>query len=514
MQYPPKDIEEAAVYIRVSTSRQEQEGTSLETQESSCLDLTVRRGYRLQPHNILRETESGAFMDRPALETLLQKVRNREVKVVVVHDPDRLARDPRDTINITHTFLEAGVRLEFVNGPSDTSPEGQLLMYVLGFSAQKERLQFMERSMRGKESVAKSGRMPTTGGVGLYGYDYDPDQKLRVVNEEEAAVLRRMFQWALDGISTYRIACMLNEAKIPSKTGKLWSQSRVKRTLQNIAYTGVQYYGRYRHRKMAGGKRIVTEKPISEAILVEGFTPKLISPEFWNETQERLATRTGRWSPKGPKYLMTGFTSCGKCGGPVVGGMITTKTRYYRCVNTRPRAERPVSCDSRYIRGNELESLAWDYISSAIKNPDILSQQVRHLAETGEGDLGEEMKRLRRERDDLRSQQSRLLDQRQKDFIDQELLESKIGPLKLLREEKERQLQALEEQQRMKDAAAAASDRIALYCLELAKGLENADFEVKRATFAAFGVKVVVTSDDLVITIVVDPSATIMSPSS
>ena len=55
----------------------------------------------------------------------------------------------------------------------------------------------------------------------------------------------------------------------------------MKRTLQTLAYTGAQYYGRFRVRSVRGGKREVTKKPDSEAILIEGFTPQLISPEFF-----------------------------------------------------------------------------------------------------------------------------------------------------------------------------------------------------------------------------------------
>ena len=110
------------------------------------------------------------------------------------------------------------------------------LTYFMGYAAQRERLQLMERTMRGKEQAAKDGRMPATGGIGLYGYDYDPALRRRVINETEADVVRMVFQWASEGISMYRIACMLNEKRIPTKTGKLWSQDRVKKTLQNLAY--------------------------------------------------------------------------------------------------------------------------------------------------------------------------------------------------------------------------------------------------------------------------------------
>ena len=124
------------------------------------------------------------------------------------------------------------------------------------------------------------------------------------------------------------------------------------------------------------------------------------------------------------------------------------------------------------------------------------------------------MQRLAREIADLKGQQGRLLEQRQKDFIDQELLETRIAPLKLLCDDKERQLLDLEEQQSRKNDATDAADRIAEFCQTVACQLDHMSFEDKRATFAAFGVTVAATPDDLVITMVVDPGATTMSPSS
>ena len=502
----------AGIYVRTSTVRQGEAGTSLQTQEEQARLKAIELGYQVDDAYIWRDMESGADMDRTGLNRMLQAVRNREVDMVIVYDHDRLSRDPLDLLNIQRVFIDACVSLEFVRGPSDTSPEGQLMTYFLGSAAQKERLQLVERTMRGKEQAARNGRMPATGGVGLYGYDYDPTLRQRVINEAEAGVVRMMFQWGLEGISTNRIAFMLNEKKIPSKTGKLWSQRRVKRTLQNLAYTGVQYYGRFRHRQMNGGRREITKKPDSEAILVEDFTPQLITPGFFEAVQERLATRPGLWEGKGPRYMMTGFTRCGKCGSPVVGQMLARGSTYYRCISTRPRAERPATCDARYIRGDRLEGAVWEMVSDAIRYPEILSRAVQRHAQTGDGDLGDRMTKLRHEIADLKSQQRRLMEQRQKAVIDQEILESRIGPVKLLCDENARLLGALEDQQKRKDAVADTEERVAEDCRRLAEGLDNLDQEGKRATFGAFGVKVEATRDDLSVTLEIGPGATTIQP--
>ena len=504
----------AGIYVRTSTVKQGEEGTSLETQEEQARLKAIELGYQVDPQHIWREMESGAYIDRPGLNLMLQAVQNREVDIVIVYDYDRLSRNPLDLLNIQSVFIDAGVSLEFVRGPSDTSPEGQLLTYFMGYAAQRERLQLMERTMRGKEQAAKDGRMPATGGIGLYGYDYDPALRRRVINETEADVVRMVFQWASEGISMYRIACMLNEKRIPTKTGKLWSQDRVKKALKNLAYTGVQYYGRFRHRSVKGGKKEVTKKPDSEAILVEGFTPQLITAGFFEAVQERLAARPSRWKGKGPRYMMTGFTKCGKCGSPVVGSMQARGSRYYRCISSRPRAERPATCDARNIRGDRLERTVWEMVSRTIRQPEVVSRQVQRYAQTGDGDLAERMTKLRRDIADLKKQQGILIDLRQKDMIDLELLENRIGPLKLRCDEMARELGMLEDQQKKKDDAVHAAERIAEYCRRLAEGLDNLDQEGKRATFAAFGVKVEATRDDLSVTLAIDPGATTIQPSS
>ena len=83
---------------------------------------------------------------------------------------------------------------------------------------------------------------------------------------------------------------------------------------------------------------------------------------------------------------------------------------------------------------------------------------------------------MQREIQDLKTQQNRLLEQRQKDFIDQEILESRIAPVKLLCDQKERPLLILDEQRRRKDDAAAAETRIAEFCERMTEGLEDASF--------------------------------------
>lgn len=102
----------------------------------------------------------------------------------------------------------------------------------------------------------------------MFGCDYDRDAKVRTINESEANVVRMMFRWASEGVNAYRIAARLNERNIRTKRGRQWHPLSVKRILKNRAYTGVQFYGEYRYRKLRGGKREVTRRPASKVIRI------------------------------------------------------------------------------------------------------------------------------------------------------------------------------------------------------------------------------------------------------
>ncbi len=77
--------------------------------------------------------------------------------------------------------------------------------------------------MRGKEERARSGRIPQATGRRMYGYHYDPTAGRRVVNGEQAAVVRRIFEDFAAGASIMGITNALNEEGVPSYTGRAWS---------------------------------------------------------------------------------------------------------------------------------------------------------------------------------------------------------------------------------------------------------------------------------------------------
>ena len=139
--------------------------------------------------------------------------------------------------------------------------------------------------------------------------------------------------------------------------------------------------------------------------------------------------------------------------------------------------------------------------------------ELKSHFETGGGNIGQAMSDLKKEIQALKAQQVRLIELRQKDMVDQEILEGQLAPLKALYDEKQQALRVLEVQLEQRDDVAEMERRVLEMCNSVPKTLDEMDFESKRATLAAFGVKLSVTRDDLLIRLVVGPEFTPISHS-
>ena len=124
MRKEPEQQRRAAIYVRVSTGQQEEEGSSLETQEERCRAFATERGYDLDEEHVYREVHTGVELwERPELTALREAVRRRDVDVVVAYAIDRLSRDPVHLGVVLSEAEHAGVEVEFVTEPLDLSPE-------------------------------------------------------------------------------------------------------------------------------------------------------------------------------------------------------------------------------------------------------------------------------------------------------------------------------------------------------------------------------------------------------
>jgi len=143
----------AALYARVSTEDQA-EKYGLASQLTELRALAERRGFTIATE-FVDDGISGAKLDRPALNRLRDAVRAKACDVVLIHDPDRLARRLAYQLLLIEEIERAGVAVEYVTTPRAATPDGQLLEHVKGVIAEYERAKIKERTGRDEPLSAR-----------------------------------------------------------------------------------------------------------------------------------------------------------------------------------------------------------------------------------------------------------------------------------------------------------------------------------------------------------------------
>src|SRR5918997_2439713 len=228
-----------AVYTRKSSEEGlEQEFNSLQAQREACEAYVASQrpeGWVLVPDRYDDGGVSGGTLERPALRRLLADIERGLVDVVVVYKTDRLSRSLMDFARLVDLFEAHQVTFVSVTQAfSTTTSMGRLTLNVLLSFAQFEREVIGER-IRDKVAASKARGMWMGGKVPL-GYDVR-DRKL-VVNEAEAARVRRVFEMFAEtgsGVGTVR---RLRDEGLASKSGKPLDKGDVYKLLDNRTYAG------------------------------------------------------------------------------------------------------------------------------------------------------------------------------------------------------------------------------------------------------------------------------------
>ena len=200
-----------ALYARVSTERQEQQGTI-----ASQLDA-LTRWAREQHHDVVDayvcvdDGYSGTRLDRPGLDRLRDGAEAGAFKAALVLCPDRLARKYAYQILILEELERFDVRVIFLDQPLSDDPQARLLTQIQGAVAEYERIKIAERYRRGKLFRARQGEV--CWGKVPYGYRRIPRRDgvpAHVeVSEPEAQVVRQIFRWHVDEhLSVGRSRCV------------------------------------------------------------------------------------------------------------------------------------------------------------------------------------------------------------------------------------------------------------------------------------------------------------------
>jgi site-specific DNA recombinase len=382
----------AAIYARVSTAGQAEQGYSLEAQLAECRAYAERFGASVVLEH--QECGSGADWDLPALLDILERAKGSEFDVLICLATSRLARDSAKLAVVERQLKRAGVQVRYVQQVYEDSPSGRLNRNVMAAIDEFERENIALRFALGKSAKIARGLVM---GVGLapYGYRFIRRQvKDRFVTEgiepdpATAPIVQRIFAEAAIRPLT-PICARLNAEGIPTpgRSGR-WSVATIRTMLANPIYVGRYCHGRRSWTKEAG--KVRWRKRDEADVKSVAVTP-LVSQAAFDAARaamtERKTREKARLDPATDPYVLRGLLTCERCNGPLACFAAGSKVRYYTCLRIHPNRAAiqgvPV-CGARAVNAAALDDLAWAMVLETLLDPGHLRAGLKEALKASE----------------------------------------------------------------------------------------------------------------------------------
>jgi len=218
-------------YVRVSTTKQVNEGVSLDAQAEKIKAYCALKDLALT--GIISDAgKSGSKANREGFQEVLSLCRAGKVATVVVYSISRFTRSTKDLLDfVDRHVIKGAIELHSISESLDTSTAtGRFMLKVMGAMNELEREQAGERTKAALSHKKDKGEK--TGGDVPFGYSLGGDGKSLIVDEKEQSVIRLIESLKADGHSDNGIARYLNENGYQTKRGKDWYNVQVARILR------------------------------------------------------------------------------------------------------------------------------------------------------------------------------------------------------------------------------------------------------------------------------------------
>lgn len=374
---------------------------------------------------------SGGNFDRPAWQQMIRDIEDGKVGAVIAKDMSRVGRDYLQTGYYTEVFFrQYHIRFIAIGNNVDSNDQASIdiapflnLMseYYLRDMSKKQKAAYKARALAGK---------PTTNQA-IYGYRKDPNDKHHwLIDEEAAAVVRQIFQMAVNGDGPGVIASKLRDSQVQtpsyyetthgicnriSRTDATrpydWYPGTVSSILSKPEYAG--HTVNFRSTRESYKSKRVIMLPEEEWMIIPNTHEAIVDPETWKLAQYTRRT-IHRVDKTGVANPFTGLIYCADCGAKMYNhrgqpdpsrpdGGIDPETGLYRydhydCSTytlTMNRVEN--GCKAHYISTKALRKMVLNAIrvtsQYAIAHPEEFSQKVREASEIKQNKAAKEMKR-------------------------------------------------------------------------------------------------------------------------
>ena len=413
-------IRKTALYCRLSQDDGiEGDSNSIQNQKA-ILQKFAEDHHFPSPCFYVDDGFSGGNFQRPAFQQMISDMENGEIGIIVTKDLSRLGRNQLHTgLYIEERFPMFGVRYIAINDNVDTdSNESNDLMPFKNLFNEW----FIRDTSRKIRAVlnAKAERGERLGTRAPYGYRKDPDTKKLIVDEDAAAIVRRIFAMCASGSGPSQIARILKKEQILTPTMYAytrygithtcldtahpynWSDSAIANLLENEIYLGNTVNMKYSTKSYKDKRRV--EHSREECLVFENTHPALITREVWDIVQ-RVRKNKRRLTKMEEQNKYSGLVFCADCGSNMVLHRAHTMSASYNHFTCRTYKKDGEACTGHYIRECVLDEIVLEDLrrvtSAAREHPEKFAAYI------GSKQSAELQREIRRQEKELAAMRKR-----------------------------------------------------------------------------------------------------------
>ena len=377
-----------AIYCRVSTEEQSENGYSIDEQERLLEEWCKKMGYVIYKCYSDRGISGKNIKDRPALKELLSDAKAGKFDMVISWKINRVSRKLEDVLKIVNLLEKNNITFKSYSEPFETdTPAGRMQFQMMALIGEFERGTIAQNVKMGMIAKAKSGNWC---GGRVLGYDLVPNNspeeekkgknKLKI-NEKEAEIVRFIFNEYSKGKGYKAITNQIYKLGYKTKKGNDFSVGSIRDILTNPVYIGEIRYN-VRQNWSEKRRRNINPNPIR----VKGKHEAIIDRELWDKVQLILESKKGKPSRiYDGEYPLTGILRCPKCGAGMVISRTTNtladgskkRIAYYCCGNWKNKGTSV--CNSNTIRVDKANEYVFKKIEELVSNEAMIKAVVKNI---------------------------------------------------------------------------------------------------------------------------------------
>ena len=336
------------------------------------------------------EDETGTNFNRPAFSKMIEEVKSQSINCVIIKDLSRFGRDYIGVGKyIEHIlpqyscrFISIIDRLDSYTKPNEIN---SLIVRVKSLAHDKNSQDISKKVRATKNMQRKEGKYISP--LAPFGYNKDPNNRYKLIIDEEAAVIvRKIFDWYLDGLGMIRISQKLNSLGIMTRSDYRkykslyysddvlrnnygWKPNAINDIITNKAYIGSVAQRKRTTQNYKNRKAIYLDE--KDHIIVKDMHEPIITKKVFSQAQQILKNRCNKTCNKDDRvHLFSGLLHCNDCKSPMIRNSTFQKGKwytYYKCKSYN-QSGRAICNQSHSIKHEKICSIVLVSINAQIQS--------------------------------------------------------------------------------------------------------------------------------------------------